>query len=99
MDLREIMLTKDNGFVLRASGEPVEILGGVQMGRVTKNDPQLVIVGVRDAIERVYADQVPSGTNGYILHMPVLLREHSDRVPEEEREIMTVFSAVVYQKK
>lgn len=100
MDLKEIVLTKDKGYVIKETYEPVEILGGgANLGRVSKDNTTDIEAGIEDAITRVYVEGLPQGTNGYIFHMAVPLGQVSDKVPAEKREVMVAFSAVKYQKK
>jgi len=97
--LKEIVLTIERGFVIKDSNEPVEVLGGMTTGRITKNKSDVIRAGIEDTISRVYAEQVPEGTNGYIIHGSVQLEKVSAIVELEDREVMTHFSAVKYREK
>ena len=92
-DLNEIVLTRDKGFVLAQTQEPVDIIGGnTTLSRVVKSDATSkdIETGVRDVIERVYAEILPDGINGYILHTAT---------PLNPREKMLAFSGVRYRER
>jgi len=98
-DLKEIVLTIERGFVTKDANEPVEILGGFTISRVTKNTPEKIMAGIEEDITQVYAEKVPESTNGYVIHGSSPVRQVSDTIPFEEWEFITYFSAVEYKKK
>jgi len=98
-ELASVDLT-DKGFVLSETGERVNVIAGMSrgLGRVTMNTRESIEEGIRDAVQRVYADILPGGINGYIIHTSRPVDPSDWRTDFKDREVETIFSAVKYEK-
>lgn len=97
-DLKEIVLTLDKGYVIKESGERVEILGGAHFSVNTRDRDGEIRSEIEDGIQRVNKPDLPEGINGYIINGRAPNGELRLLIPKEERQIRTFYSAVKYKE-
>ena len=97
--LKEIVLTKDKGFVIKEDGSQVEIICGVDgLGVIETNKDDKIKAIIEHGIKVFHAKRLPEGINGYIIHGKVS-KDYKERLSIEEQEVTTLYSAVKYKER
>ena len=94
-ELTEIGLTLNQGYVVKETGKPVEIVGGrPELGRVMTLSDSENKERLRDHLSEAIFDifMLPKDINGYILHAKTPLTD-------SPKYVMLAFSAVRYKEK